>query len=159
MSEDKSIRKAQEVIHKVAETIKKNGLMVCIAEGIAEEWKEEAGGITAQQIIDLIREYLKQKGAEQDAGVFLTLLANFPKSMVARNLTPLAKIMIAATYWTEEVSMEDLARWFNRSKSTISEAIEKLEGAEALREAREEMQREWKNLKEDEGKKASEEKF
>jgi len=163
MSEDKSIRKTQEVIQRIAETIRKNALMECIVKGIAEDGKEEAEGITAQQIIDLIRDYLKQEGAERDASVFLTLLANFPKSMVAHNLTPQAKATIAATYWTEEVSMEDMARWFKRSKSTISEAIRQVSNTLSNTETEQEFKSEWREYRKkaeaDKEKQASGEKF
>ena len=121
----------RETMHEIADMLRKQAFVTNLCN---EEFKEEAEGITAQQIIDLIRDYLKQRGAERDAAVFLNLLATYPKSMVSRNLTTIMRTLITLSYYitqnagdkeTPKLSMDDLALYFHRSKSTINETIRK----------------------------------
>ena len=108
----------------------------------SEEYMENTDDLTAQQIIDLIRDFLKNNHNEISAYVFLNFLAYYPKSMTSYNLTPLMQRLIAFTYYycqndreAPKLSMEELAEWFRRSKSTIYDAIQKNQELEKMLKA------------------------
>jgi predicted DNA-binding protein YlxM (UPF0122 family) len=126
---DKELNVMEATVKKVLENINKISLLreLCI-----EEYRESAEGLNAQQIIDLIYDYLNNHGAnEVNTYIFLHLLAYYPKSMTSYNLTPLMQKLIAFIYFYSQnskevkLSMDDLAELFHRSKSTIYDCIQK----------------------------------
>jgi len=129
---DKELNVMEATVKKVLENINKISLL---RELCVEEYRESAEGLNAQQIIDLIYDYLNNHGAnEVNTYIFLHLLAYYPKSMTSYNLTPLMQRLIALTYFfcqnahgedVPKLSMDDLAELFHRSKSTIYDCIQK----------------------------------
>jgi hypothetical protein len=90
--------------------------------------------ITAKEIMDKIHEFEKRNGNREDSEYrFLNLLANYPVSMVSRNMTDTLSLMVALFYEEKYLedgeektsnSYEDLSIIFCRSKSTISIAVD-----------------------------------
>ena len=126
---DKELNVMEATVKKVLENINKISLL---RELCVEEYRESAEGLNAQQIIDLIYDYLNNHGAnEVNTYIFLHLLAYYPKSMTSYNLTPLMQKLIAFIYFYSQnskevkLSMDDLAELFHRSKSTIYDCIQK----------------------------------
>jgi predicted DNA-binding protein YlxM (UPF0122 family) len=126
---DKELNVMEATVKKVLENINKISLL---SELCVEEYRENAEGLNAQQIIDLIYDYLNNHGAnEVNTYIFLHLLAYYPKSMTSYNLTPLMQKLIAFIYFYSQnskevkLSMDDLAELFHRSKSTIYDCIQK----------------------------------
>jgi predicted DNA-binding protein YlxM (UPF0122 family) len=121
----------ENTVKKVLENINKISML---SELCVEEYRENADGLSAQQIIDLIHDYLNDGNNEVNTYIFLHLLAYYPKSMTSYNLTPLMQRLIALAYYysqnargedTPKLSMDDLAELFHRSKSTIYDCIQK----------------------------------
>lgn len=118
----------EATVKKVLENVNKMSMFHGL---LMEELREDADGLTAQQILDLINDYLNGDGAnEVNTYIFLNLLAYYPKSMTSYNLTPLMQRLIAFAYYYSQnskvkLSMDDLAELFHRSKSTIYDAIQK----------------------------------
>jgi len=126
-------KKLQSAIKKIGRKIRKCCFFLNIC--LHEELREEADGLTGQQIIDLIRDFLKDDPDDFQKIVFLQLLAYYPQSMVNRHLTPTAASLISCSYFYAKyenlhVSMDDLKTVFHRSKSTVHEAIKKLSDLE-----------------------------
>ena len=126
---DKELNIMEATVKKVLANMK---IMSMVQQLCSEEYMENTDDLTAQQIIDLIRDFLKNNHNEITAYVFFNFLAYYPKSMTSYNLTPLMQRLIAFTYYycqndkeVPKLSMEDLAEWFRRSKSTIYDAIQK----------------------------------
>jgi predicted DNA-binding protein YlxM (UPF0122 family) len=126
---DKELNVMEATVKKVLENINKISLL---RELCVEEYRENADDLNAQQIIDLIYDYLNNHGAnEVNTYIFLHLLAYYPKSMTSYNLTPLMQKLIAFIYFYSQnskevkLSMDDLAELFHRSKSTIYDCIQK----------------------------------
>jgi predicted DNA-binding protein YlxM (UPF0122 family) len=126
---DKEFNIMEATVKKVLANMK---IMSMVQQLCLEEYMENTDNLTAQQIIDLIRDFLKNNHNEISAYVFLNFLAYYPKSMTSYNLTPLMQRLIAFTYYycqndkeAPKLSMEELAEWFRRSKSTIYDAIQK----------------------------------
>lgn len=97
-----------------------------------DEFRENAEGLTAKQILDLINDFVKSEHGEVEASIFLKLLAYYPKSMTSYQLTPLMQVLIATVYhvgqsdfYSTKLSMEDLAEVFHRSKKTIHDCVQK----------------------------------
>jgi len=126
----------EKACKRIIENAKKMSmaLQFCI-----EEYQEDGDGLTAQQIIETIRDFLKDEPNEVNAYIFLHLLAYYPQSMTSYNLTPLMQGLIASTYYyaqndkeAPKFSMDDLAELFHRSKSTIYDAIQKYSDLEKM---------------------------
>jgi len=128
---NKEFNVMENTVKKVLENINKINML---SELCIEEYRETADGLTAQQILDLIHDYLNDGNNEVNTYIFLHLLAYYPKSMTSYNLTPLMQKLIALAYYysqnargedTPKLSMDDLAELFHRSKSTIYDCIQK----------------------------------
>jgi predicted DNA-binding protein YlxM (UPF0122 family) len=128
---NKEFNVMENTVKKVLENINK---MSMLCELCVEEYRETADGLSAQQILDLIHDYLNDGANEVNTYIFLHLLAYYPKSMTSYNLTPLMQKLIALAYYysqntrgedTPKLSMDDLAELFHRSKSTIYDCIQK----------------------------------
>ena len=123
---EKELEKIRVLFDKLVERIKKIQFIHVL---LIPEMMENADGLTAEQIINLIRGFINNGTNEMDAYVFLRLLAYYPKSMTERNLTPTMQKLIPLAYYCSrigeypKVSMDNLKVWFNRSKATIDICI------------------------------------
>lgn len=119
----------KKVGSKIREQIEKLNMFEAI---LLDEFREDAEGLTAKQILDLINDFVKGEHGEVEASIFLKLLAYYPKSMTSYQLTPLMQVLIATVYhigqsgsYSTKLSMEDLAEVFCRSKKTIHDCVQK----------------------------------
>ena len=101
--------------------------------------KEALAGLTIQEVLDKIKEFVDSDPDDEQYIVFLLYLAKYPASMCQRKVSPFLKFLIGFHYrfgqfYKEEhykkvqpVSMEELAQIFGRSKATIHECIQDTE--------------------------------
>jgi hypothetical protein len=99
-----------------------------------DELKEnDFSSLTAQEIIEKIRDHLEQDPTDINSLIFLRYLAFYPVSLCKREVSPLLKKLIGFHYnlgtpdehlrnkhGVTQVSYDDLAEIFVRSKATIS---------------------------------------
>jgi predicted small metal-binding protein len=104
-----------------------------------DEIKEnDFSSLTAQEIIEKVRDHLKQEPTNVNSLVFLRYLAYFPVSLCKREVSPLLKKLIGFHYnlgapdehlrdehGVTQISYDDLAQIFVRSKATISQYVDR----------------------------------
>lgn len=113
---------------------------VCEQLTIDEVMENDFSTLTAQEIIDKIRDHIKQGPSNVNSLVFLKYLAYYPVSMCKREVSPLLKKIIGFHYNLGEsnehlknkhsidsISYDDLAEIFGRSKATISEYVNQIQ--------------------------------
>lgn len=109
---------------------------VCAQLTLEEEKENDFSRLTVQEIIEKIRDHIKQGPLDVNSIIFLRYLAYYPVSMCKREVSPFLKKLIAFHYGfgdpgehektehsIEPVSYDDLAEIFGRSKATISEYV------------------------------------
>jgi hypothetical protein len=109
---------------------------VCLKTTFEQLMENDFSNLSAQEIIEKIRDHLKQNPSNVSSLIFLKYLSCYPVSMCKREVSPRLKKLIGFHYnlgipeehlenehGVSRVSYEDLAEIFVRSKATISEYV------------------------------------
>jgi len=132
------------ILKKVCEKVFDNLFKIGVAshfwniEGLEET---DYSTLTVQEIMQKIKDFLTSDPSDASYVIFLNYLARFPVSMCKREVSDKLKLFIGFNYrfgiptpeqmenGAGQISMDDLAEWFGRSKATVSDYIEKTESA------------------------------
>jgi len=101
-------------------------------------YETDLSSLTPQDIIDKMKEFLDSNPKDEAYGPFIFYLTHFPVSMCKRSVSLKLKFLIGFHYGfgvpqkkhentIQNVSMEELAEIFGRSKATIHECIKATE--------------------------------
>jgi len=131
------------LLEKISLRISQAIYRVSVSSVLTEDehpFEEDLSTLTAQEILDKIKDFLGSDPKDEHYIVFMSYLANYPVSMCKRKVSHALKYLVGFHYRLAQmlkkdygkvspVSMEELAEIFGRSKATIHDCIRETEGA------------------------------
>lgn len=113
-------------------------IRVCLQLSNIGYSENDVSDLTAQEIIDKIREFIKSNPSDEAYFIFLHYLANYPVSMCKRDISPLLRMIMGLHYHlgnngekihngVKRITYDEIAQLFGRSKASVYDCVHKTE--------------------------------